>query len=449
MQRVLLIVGLIALTAAALLTAGSVFLRGAPKVEVLPLDPEVLSWQATLLKPTTSPAAASATKVSAIGWVSIATLQQGLDGYDGASDTGMDFYLPNANSCQAPSLSARAGNKAAMLLRFDLTRLPARVVGLGQDALIRQATLSFYVVQGRSDTRLSLFLPLRDWDPCATTWNVPWSKPGADGSQDRAMEPLREWTTVKSQGWIDVDITPQVQEWLRDPDHNYGLLLKSFEERWPSNEIIFSSDHPAASSRPKLTIKYEVVPPRPSPTPTLMATPTVEPTATATPEPTATPLQPLGPRVIELRWHERMNTGNAYPVTVVFRPEGPPAALPPGVGSYWFTVAAHLTAPSFEVDAVSAEEQVLEGANGALTWTWTVRPRAAGSQILSFDLLFLRALALGTGSEPGMWYCTRTAAVGRTYATWAQVNRVRNELALFGMFCVILWYAWRRLKREK
>jgi hypothetical protein len=426
-----------------------VFLRGAPKLEVLPLDPEVLSWQATLPRPTTSTAAASATNVPAIGWVSIATLQQGLDGYDGASDTGMDFYQPDVNLCRAASLSARAGNKAAMLLRFDLTRLPARVVGLGQDALIRQATLSFYVVQGRSDTRLSLFLPLCDWDPCATTWNVPWQKPGADGSQDRSMEPLREWTTVKSQGWIDVDITPQVQEWLRDPDHNYGLLLKCFEDRWPSNEIIFSSDHPAASSRPKLTIKYEVVPPRPSPTPTLTATPSVEPTATPTPGPTATPLQPLGPRVIELRWYERMNIGNAYPVTVVFRPAEPSAALPPGVGSYWFTVAAHLTAPSFEVDAASAEEQVLEDANGVLTWTWTVRPRAAGSQVLSFDLRFLRAPALGTGSEPGMWYCTRAVAVGRPYATWAQVNRARNELALFGMFCVILWYAWRRLKREK
>jgi hypothetical protein len=153
--------------------------------------------------------------------------------------------------------------------------------------------------------------------------------------------------------------------------------------------------------------------------------------------------------VIELRWYERMNIGNAYPVTVVFRPAEPSAALPPGVGSYWFTVAAHLTAPSFEVDAASAEEQVLEDANGVLTWTWTVRPRAAGSQVLSFDLRFLRAPALGTGSEPGMWYCTRAVAVGRPYATWAQVNRARNELALFGMFCVILWYAWRRLKREK
>lgn len=445
MQRLLLVVGLIALVIAVLLTITPLVVRGTSPVETLPVDPAILD----LLLPTvtavpiSTPAAEAAVEVQRLPL--LATLQQGVDGYTGCVDTYMDYYEPNSSFCNNPTISVRAGDKACMLLRFDLSVLPEKVKGLEQGALVQQATLSLFVVQGRADTTFGIYRLRRAWDACAVTWNLPWQKPGANGLDDRDVEPVREWTTVKSQGMLDLDVTALVQEWLQNPASNQGILLKSFEMRWPSNLILFSSDHPAISSRPKLTIKYEAALPTPTEVPaTATHTPTPEPTSVQTPQPSATPQPSLGPYVMEVRWRERMNKGNPYGVTLVFRSTDASGAAIAADSDMRLTGAARLTAPSFDITATTRAEQTLDDTHASLVWSWTIVPRVPGPQVISLDVLFSKNQAQGTGVEPGVWYHTIDVVVEEPMLTWAQLARIRDGMAALGTMCVLWWYILER-----
>ena len=439
MQRALFIAALTCLVMAVFLAAMPLLVREQPLVEVFPVDPAILEL------PVSVSAGGSTVLPQELPW--LVTLQQGVDGYSGCSDTYFQYFEPDTNFCQSPSLSLRAGNKASLLLRFDLTRLPDKAVRLDGAAVVQQATLGLYLVQGRADTNVGLYLP-RAWDACAVTWNLPWDKPGADGAVDRQPQPWSELTTRKATGWIEWDVTGLAQAWLRDPAGNNGLMLKSFEPRWPSHLIAFSADHPAVTSRPRLTIKYVPAPPAPTPLPaTPTATPPPEPTATALPSPTATPPFHPGARAVELHWHERMNAGNSYRVTAHFRPADQGAGLVQGAWPYLLSVTGHLTAPSFTVAAESASLQVLDDAAGALTWAWNVTPRLAGSQLLSLDLLFTWKALHSAAPEPGIWYTTRVVQVEKAVATRSQMDMLRNGLAVLGLLCLVAWWAAGRRGR--
>jgi hypothetical protein len=355
--------------------------------------------------------------------------------------------LPDENFCGGHELSVGSNNKAAVLLRFDLTELPETAYGLNSEAIVQQATLSLYGVQGTRDTAISTYVARREWEACAITWNQPWQEPGADGELDRDAESWQEVVSPRMPGWLEFDVTELVQSWLREPASNLGLMIKSFDARWPSHHIFFASDHPATTSRPKLTIEYQPV--RATRTP---VSPTVTPTAEQIPEPSAvvTPEQPLGPRVIEVRWSEQMAVGDPHEVTVTFRPATTSESATGSSPSHVLSVAAHLTAPSFDMVSDSPTSQAMEDAAGSLSWSWSVTPRMAGSQLLSLDLLFTWQPMVGASTEvraePGMWYLTRTIEVGTPPAD-STLETVRNVLAAVGLVCMIGFYVlrWRDL----
>lgn len=436
-RRLLLLVGIVALAVALLLTVLPLLLRAAPVVDIFPLEPGVLDLPvptamlsaapAVMSSPTTTPLPVqAATRIP-----SVAVLQQGLEGYNGCVDTYIQIYLPDDNFCQSPELSVGTSNKAGLLLRFDLTGLPDSVIGLNSASVIQEARLALYAVQGRADTVIGAYLLRREWEACAVTWNQPWQEPSADGAQDRDSEPWSEAAAERAPSWLEFDVTGLVQDWLRDPGNNYGLIIKSFEAALPSHHIFFASDHPAVSSRPKLTIKYEPVAPTRTPVPQ---------TATPTAEPTATPGQPLARRVVEVHWRDVMNVGNPYLVTVGFRLATAQAAPAATSQLYNLSVAAHLTAPGFDVASDSPAEQTLEDLIDPLSWSWTVTPRIVGSQVISLDLLFAWKPALGAGAvtavEPGVWYWTKTVKVEKAFATWTQLEAARNVMAILGLICV-------------
>ncbi len=452
MRRALLILGVLALVSSALVTALRLVLPGSSLIEVFPVDPDALQVPAAIERPASVPSPAPAIQA----FPRLVTLQQGVDGYDGCVDTFFEYYRLDGNFCQDPELYLRASNKASVLLRYDLSKLPQQAIGLDSDASIQKATLSVFVVQGRKDTVIGLYRVRRPWDACGVTWNLPWTKPGADGAEDRDPEPSSELTTVKAAGWLEWDVTELVRDWLRDPDANQGLMLKSFELRWPAHLILFSADHPALGSRPKLTIKYEAsvrtptpVPPAPTATtlpvpeatPTLPAEPAASPT-TLIPTATATPV--LGSRVVELRWRQSMNVGNSYNITAVFRPPSAQGETTGVVLPYELSVGGHLTAPSFEAVQLSEAQQVLRDANTALSWSWAVTPRLVGSLPLSLDLVFAWRLADVADAEPGIWYKTKIVQVAQPMATWAQLDMARNGLALIGLACLLAWYLLRK-----
>ena len=436
MRRLLLIVGLAALIVALGLTAVPLISPDGTVVEVFPLDPEVLS----LSLPGTTLSATPLPPVYA-SIPSVAVVQQGLDGYEGCVDTYIQFYMPDDNFCDSHELSVGSTNKAALVLRFDLTELPDTAFGLNRESVVQEATLSLYGIQGTRDTVIGAYIPGREWDACAVTWNQPWQEPGADGADDRGAEPWQEVTSPRMSDWIEFEVTELVQNWLSDPATNRGLMIKSFDVRWPSHHIFFSSNHPATTSRPKLTIRYEPVRATRTPVSTTVA-PTTEPTVAPTSEPTTVipPDQPLGPRVVEISWYERMTVGDSQELTVLFRSDAAVESQGGGSLSHALTVAAHLTAPSFDVTGDSPTEQVLEDVASSLSWSWAVTPRMTGSQPVSLDLLFTWRPVVGASAEasaePGMWYVTKTVEVDAVTAD-TMMETVRNALAVVGLLCIV------------
>ncbi len=65
--------------------------------------------------------------------------------------------------------------------------------------------------------------------------------------------------TVSGEGWIAFDVTPAVQDWVRDPGSNHGLRISHGPEGspWSDGRLSFaSSDHTEARWRPRLRIQY-------------------------------------------------------------------------------------------------------------------------------------------------------------------------------------------------
>lgn len=474
-RRLPLLLGLGSLAVALALTGVLSGVRALEVVQVFAVPEDVLQIPVpagvdAALVPDAAPTARLALQA---GRPSTVTVQQGLGGYKGCTDTFIQYYLPDTNYCQSHELYAVTGNKAATLIRFDLSALPDSLADLNVDSPILEAKLVFYAVQGNKGAAFGLYLPYKSWDPCAVTWNKPWERPGADGLSDREFDPRVQVQTKAAPGTVEFDVTGLVQYWLREPPNNYGVIIKSLDTSFPSHHIFFSSEHPDQNGRPKLVIKYEPVPP--TPTPTTTPTPTQTPTATTTPTPTATftatptrtrtptrtatatatrtpiptptLMMPLTPRVVELHWYERMELGQPYVLQAIFRPEGLRGQS--GVLKlYMLSVLAQLTGPTFEVVQRSAPEQVLENPEGILSWQWDVRPRVMGEQSLSFDLLFSWKAATGSSpvpkAEPGAWYQTKVVRVVKPFRYLAQLTWLRNALIVVGLLGLLGWYLLRR-----
>lgn len=461
MPRLLLFAGLVALTIALLLTVVIFVLRGETIVEVFPLDPDILQLPlphetisglgSVDIFPVATPTYGVAEKPAVV------TLQQGLDGYQGCTDTYIYYYLPDSNFCDTASMLLATPNKGAVLIHFDLTKLPDKVVGLNADSHIHEATLYLYAVQGQANTVIGVYQPRRPWDACTVTWNTPWQGPGADGALDRDPEPRVEAKEKEIPGYLEINLIGIIQEWLRDPERNYGLLLKCFEQRIPSHHVFHSSENPGVSTRPKLVIKYDPALPTPTPThtltPILTKTPTTTPTGSPTRAPTHTPsptlLPILSPRVVEVHWRDRMDVSTPYSITVIFRPAIKSAAIT-HADRYVLSVNAGLTAPTFEVTSYSPQEQLLEDPAGSLSWSWQVMPRIVGWQPLSIDLLFAWKQVAGAapipGTEPGVWYQTKVVRVSKPVIPWSRLEMLRNVFVAVGLIGLVSWYVLRRRK---
>ncbi len=131
----------------------------------------------------------------------------------------------------------------------------------------------------------------RSWDEFAT-WSSPWSTAGADGIPADREAVASSTTLIPAEvgGWAQWDVTALVQDWVAGRAANHGLIMISRGDI--SREVAFASSNYAepATFRPRLCVKYFVLPATPTvtPTPTTSATPTRTPTRTATHTPTGT-----------------------------------------------------------------------------------------------------------------------------------------------------------------
>ena len=230
---------------------------------------------AGLVTPTPTPA----------GPTSEVTLQQGLAGYNGTSDTYISGLgeEQNRNFDGRPRLHVKGDGSYASLIGFAL---PDDLRGRN----ILAATLQLYTVHQDKPLpcEVGAYRMQRTWLADQATWlnatdTEMWSHPGI-WPVDCDPLPLAEQQLSSDNAWYHFNVTQAVRDWLANPDGNYGLLLRSGESG-PVTYHLASSEANTQQYRPKLVIVYS----KPTATPTVTSTATRSPTPTETLRPSRTP----------------------------------------------------------------------------------------------------------------------------------------------------------------
>lgn len=185
-------------------------------------------------------------------------LQRGLNGYSGVSDSTMNGWEPATLYGRIARIYIRSGEWMEGVLRFDLSSIP-------ENAVVKRAVLGMFV-DARSNSYtmdVQVHRLLRPWKESEVNWNqamngIPWAEPGAKAAGvDSAAEYVARTTLNAVQTWVEWDITPLVQDWVRYPEGNFGMLLKGVGSAGVRYDL-FSSEWANVSARPKLTITYMV-----------------------------------------------------------------------------------------------------------------------------------------------------------------------------------------------
>ena len=198
------------------------------------------------------------------------TLQEGVNGYNGAPDTYASEWDPSTTYGGSDRIKVRSPNVFNGLLRFDLSSLPSQALTAG----IRDATLSVHVLSNGNGNPsfIQAYRLNRPWVEGQATWlqaasGQPWSQPGAN-----AVPNDREGTAVDGRLFqgsdlrLGLDVTDAVSGWLANPASNRGLLLRGDD---PDVEYdLASGEYSNPGLRPKLLVVYPLATPTPTPSPT-------------------------------------------------------------------------------------------------------------------------------------------------------------------------------------
>ncbi|MGB4979765.1 MAG: M6 family metalloprotease domain-containing protein [Anaerolineae bacterium] len=183
------------------------------------------------------------------------TLQDGLNGYSGTSDTFLNAWMPTmAYGGDADFYVRQPGVKTA-LVKFDLSAMPG-------SAQMTQAQIGLYVTYGSGNpVTLEAYQVYKAWSEMAATWNdadagMPWEMPGAMGPSDRAASFADRVSFGGSGRWVWFDVTDLAQMWVMNADSNQGIALAGTGNT--NSELEFtSSDYIVTFVRPQMKIIFQ------------------------------------------------------------------------------------------------------------------------------------------------------------------------------------------------
>jgi hypothetical protein len=182
------------------------------------------------------------------------TLQNGLQGYAGCSDTRITAEAPMLN-CGESELKAGARQGIATLIQFDVSSIPST-------AHIQSAHLQVYGYHREGGTRFELgaFAVKRAWSGNHASWSgatpsTSWGVPGCNDVLTDRAESATDRTTIDSAGWHSWEVTADVQRMVGEPATNAGwILMQVAAER--GVVTMHSSEYGNATLRPKLVVTY-------------------------------------------------------------------------------------------------------------------------------------------------------------------------------------------------
>ncbi len=201
----------------------------------------------------------AAAKASVIG---VMTLQDGVNGYMGCSDSYAYVGQPTTNNGSRDRMTITGFGSSAVqrgYLRFDLSSIPA-------GAQITSATLYLYSYDPTqsigSGGEYGAYPATLAWSDNSVTWNnassgVGWTIPGGD------FDATPDGTSPKQVGasvWYPFAVTDGVQRWISNPDGNLGWIIKCVDENSRIQDRMYQSDTADAAFRPKLVISDMAAP---------------------------------------------------------------------------------------------------------------------------------------------------------------------------------------------
>jgi hypothetical protein len=210
--------------------------------------------------------------------------QFGKDGYEEAKDTHVTEYTGNNGNNMGGNIEnecceynpANVDGKS-VLVWFDVSSIPT-------NAILGSATLEMYMTNtrnGGNDKEVAAHRLLKDWaegmgvgidgngakqDEVCGKWTgmgEDWAKVGADEpGEDFVEEPDDTIEIGAGIGeWYTWDITEMCQYWVKNPDENFGIILR--EPRPHANslgtKVFASKENPDVDIHPRLVIVVDAV----------------------------------------------------------------------------------------------------------------------------------------------------------------------------------------------
>jgi hypothetical protein len=181
------------------------------------------------------------------------TLQDGLNGYAGTTDTWLNSDYPTTNYGTGVLAHLQYNTQDRQLHQFNLSSIPS-------NATITSATLSFYVYQIDAGTpNVSCYRILKQWDELQATYNnrltsTAWGTPGLQSGTDYTATAIATSGNITTVGWANFNVTSQVQSWVNGSQTNYGVMYKlstTGHVRTRMSEYVTDT-----TQRPKLAISY-------------------------------------------------------------------------------------------------------------------------------------------------------------------------------------------------
>lgn len=183
--------------------------------------------------------------------------------YAGTRDTMLEQHAAKTAHGGDTALSVSgdtpggSGKDDAAVIQWDLAAT------VPTDAIIHSASITL-TVSDKAAQSYSLYELLRPWDEAQATWNQAasgsnWASAGAQAASDRAPAPLASITAAAT-GTYTIDLNAAglaaVQRWAHDPASNHGIIVASTSN---DNRLEFrASEYSGKSSRPKLTVSWDL-----------------------------------------------------------------------------------------------------------------------------------------------------------------------------------------------
>ncbi|MCW1925015.1 DNRLRE domain-containing protein [Luteolibacter arcticus] len=187
----------------------------------------------------------------------VVSLQNGTNGYSGATDTKIRSNAATTNYGTATSIEIDGSPDYAGLIRWNLSSIPA-------GKTVTAASITVNVTDVTTEA-YEIYALRRNWTPSQATWNIAasganWGTPGASNtSTDRestVLGTMSSSTTGLKTFALNASGVAKVQSWVNSPSSNHGFIIMDYVNN--SNGLDFSSsEDTAAANRPKLTVTYE------------------------------------------------------------------------------------------------------------------------------------------------------------------------------------------------